>query len=42
MDGLLDLLDVTADALAAKWDERAEVSAEEKFHAGGIIKPTIH
>ena len=42
MDGLLDLLDVTADALAATWDELAEVSGEEKFHAGGDIKPTIH
>jgi len=42
MDSLLDLLDVTADALAATWDERAEVSADEKVHAGGNIKPTIH
>jgi len=46
LDDLLDLLDVTADALAATWDQRAdqhaEVSGEEKFHAGGNIKPTIH
>jgi len=42
MDGLLDLLDVTADALAATWDQLAEVSSEEKVHAGNNIKPTIH
>ena len=46
LDGMLDLLDVTADALAAAWDQRAdqhvEVSGEEKFHARGTIKPTIH
>jgi hypothetical protein len=38
LDGLLDLLDVTADALAATWDQ---VSGEENFHAGDNIKPTI-
>lgn len=42
LDGLLDLLDATADALAATWDQRTEVSGEEKSHAGGTIKPTIH
>jgi len=42
LDGLLDLLDVTADALAAAWDQRTEISGEEKFHAGRTIKPTIH
>ena len=38
----LDLLDVTADALAAAWDQRVEVSGEEMFHARGNIKPTTH
>jgi hypothetical protein len=38
---LLDLLDVTADALAATWDQRAEVSGEDKFQAGDDFKPTI-
>jgi hypothetical protein len=42
LDALLDLLDTTADALAATWDQRVEVSGEEKFHAGDNIKPTIH
>jgi len=42
LDGLLDLLDATADALAATWDQRTEISGEEKFHATGTIKPTIH
>ena len=42
LDGLLDLLDATADALAAAGDQRVEVSGEEKFHAAGDIKPTIH
>ena len=42
LDALLDLLDVTADALAARWDQKAEVSGEEMFHAGGNIKPTVH
>jgi hypothetical protein len=42
LDGLLDLLDMTADALAAKWDQQAEVSSEEKFQGGVKIKPTIH
>ena len=39
LDALLDLLDVTADALAATWDQ---VSGEGKFHAGDNIKPTVH
>jgi hypothetical protein len=38
LDGLLDLLDVTADALAAMWDQ---VSGGEKFGAGEDSKPTI-
>ncbi len=42
LDGLLNLLDVTADALAAEWDQRAEVSSKEDYHAGDNIKPTIH
>jgi hypothetical protein len=42
LDGLLDLLDVTADALAATWDQCAEESGEETFRAGRNIKPTIH
>jgi hypothetical protein len=41
LDALLDLLDATADALAATWDQRTEVSGEEKFHAGDDIEPTI-
>ena len=42
LDALLDLLDATADALAAMWDQQAEVSVEKTFHAGSKIKPTIH
>jgi hypothetical protein len=42
LDALLDLLDITADALAATWDQRAELSDEDKFHAEDTIKPTIH
>ena len=42
MDALFDLLDVTADALAATWDQQAEVPGEETFHVGDNIKPTIH
>jgi hypothetical protein len=42
LDGLLDLLDVTADALAATWDKRADgMAGDEKFHAGGRFKRTI-
>ncbi len=36
LDGLLDLLDATADALAATWDRQVEISAGDK------INPTIH
>ena len=42
LDGLLDLLDATADGLAATWDQRKQVSGEEKFHAWDNINPTIH
>lgn len=38
LDALLNLLDVTADALAAKSDQ---VSGEEALHAGDDFKPTI-
>ena len=38
LDALIDLLDATADALAAKLDQ---VSGEEAFHAGDDFKPTI-
>ena len=38
LDGLLDLLDVTTDALAAMGDQ---VSSEEKFEAGDDFEPTI-
>jgi hypothetical protein len=38
LDGLLDLLDVTADALAVTWDQ---VSGGEKFDAEENVKPTI-
>lgn len=42
LDALLDLLDATTDALAATWDQRAEVSGEEELRARDTIKPTIH
>ena len=38
MDALLELLDSTADALAATWDTQAEAAA---LDAGKDIKPTI-
>jgi hypothetical protein len=41
LDALLDLLDVTADALAATWDHRAE-TAETELPTSGNIKLTIH
>lgn len=41
LDGLLDLLDATSDALAAEWDLRADMSGEETFHRGDDSKPTI-
>jgi hypothetical protein len=31
LDGLLDLLDVTADALAATWDQREALSGKDDF-----------
>ena len=42
LDALLDLLDATADALAATWDQQAEVSGEEDFNPGDDFEPTIH
>jgi hypothetical protein len=42
LDCLLDLLDVTADALAAKRDQRTQVSGEETFDGADTIKPTTH
>jgi hypothetical protein len=38
LDGLLNLLDATADELAAMWDQ---ASGEEKLHAGDDFGPTI-
>jgi hypothetical protein len=38
LDGLLDLLDATTDAMAATWNQ---LSGEEPFHAAGDFKPTI-
>jgi len=40
LDGLLDLLDVTADGLAATWDQRGEASGTE-FNSADDFKPTI-
>lgn len=43
MDDLLDLLDVTADALAATWDQLSQRSSdEEAFLSAQDSKPTIH
>ena len=43
MDDLLDLLDVTADALAATWDQLSQRSSdEEAFLSVADSKPTIH
>ena len=39
LDALLDLLDVTADVMAATWDQRAE---GRSLQAGDNIKPSIH
>jgi hypothetical protein len=39
LDGLLALLDSTADALAAAWEQ---TSGKETFDAGDNIKPTVH
>jgi len=38
LDGLLDLLDATTDAIAATWNQ---LSGEEPSHAGEDFKPTI-
>ena len=40
LDALLELLDVTADALAATWDQRADAAADGGF--GGDFGATIH
>ena len=42
LDGLLDLLNATADALAATLDQRGEGSGQEPFHIADTNKPTIH
>jgi len=39
LDALLDLLDATADALAAEWDQRP---GGETFGVGDDLPPTIH
>jgi hypothetical protein len=41
MDALLELLDSTADALAAEWDLRSEAAAIESGWNDGGSKPTI-
>ena len=42
MDALLELLDSTADALAATWDTQSEaVALDAALHAGKDIEPTI-
>jgi hypothetical protein len=42
LDALIDLLNATADALAATWDLRAEgISVELDPEAGGDFGPTI-
>jgi len=41
LDALLDLLDVTADALAATWDQKEETMAAEMWGGNGDVKPTI-
>jgi hypothetical protein len=43
MDALFDLLDVTADALAATWDQQAkEMTAEANFDTGDDFEPTFN
>jgi hypothetical protein len=43
MDAILELLESTADALAATWDMRTEAAAPEaELHAGNDFEPTIH
>jgi hypothetical protein len=41
LDALLELLDSTADALAAEWDMREEAMAGEEFGGGDDFGPTI-
>jgi len=41
MDALLDLLESTADALAAEWDQRSKTVALEADGQGGGFEPTI-
>jgi hypothetical protein len=41
LDCLLNLLDSTADALAAEWDLRSETAAIEAVRNGGGFEPTI-
>jgi hypothetical protein len=40
LDALLELLDVTADALAATWDQRVDAAVTGGL--GGDFGPTIH
>jgi hypothetical protein len=43
MDAILELLDSTADALAATWNMQTEAAAPEAdLRAGNDLKPTIH
>jgi hypothetical protein len=42
LDSLMDLVDSTADALAATWDQRADVMAKDGgFDGGDDFKLTI-
>ena len=41
MDGLLELLDSTADALAAEWDLRSDATAMGVEANGSGFEPTI-
>ena len=41
MDALLELLDSTADALAAEWDLRSASDVEEEWPGGDDFEPTI-
>jgi hypothetical protein len=41
LDALLDLLDSTADALAAEWDQQAGTAVDAEFGGGDDFKPTI-
>jgi len=42
LDALLELLDATADALAAAWDQRLGAPIERDFRGGRDFGPTIH